>query len=177
MNACQALREEATLSYKRLTDTLAEISEPLSWAQIHVVPPAYIHTNGTIIGIVQHITACKFMYGSAAFRATEIRWRDCFDRLEAVGTSWEGTLAYLDEAHAYWMSTWSELPDDELEDEKKRFDHALWPAWKLIATMTHHDGWHGGQIAMLGSVLLPTDVPPDMKLDEERRCVKDLPTW
>jgi hypothetical protein len=177
MNACHALRQEAALSHKLLTDTLSDISEPLSWAQIQVLPPAYLHTNGTIIAIVQHIAVCKIIYGSTAFRSTEIRWRDCFDRLEAIATSWEGTRAYLEEAHQYWMSTWSDLQDDELEDEKKRFDHALWPAWKLIATVTHHDGWHGGQIALLASVLEPTDQPPDLKLDEERQYVKDLPTW
>jgi hypothetical protein len=177
MNACQTLRQEATLSYKLLTDTLSEISEPLAWAQIQVVPPAYLHTNGTILAIVQHIAVCKFMYGSVAFRSTEIRWRDCFERLDGIGTSWAATKAYMDEAHDYWMSSWSALKDEELEHDKLRFDHALRPAWKLIATVTHHDGWHGGQVALLSSFLAPTDQPPDLKLEEERSYVKDLPTW
>src|SRR5437762_504025 len=98
--------KEADLAYRQLEEILAGISEPLSWSRVSLAPEAYLHTNGTIIGIVQHIAVCKFIYASAAFRSLEIRWRDCFDRLETIGTSWDATVAYSAEAQTYWLASW-----------------------------------------------------------------------
>ena len=177
MTGCVALRSESEWFYSQLTRSLEEVTEQLSWAQIPLAPNAYLHTNGTIIGIVQHIAVGKFMYGSTAFRGTEIRWRDCIGRLEAIGTSWEGTIAYLSEAQAYWLSTWPDLTDADLESEYLHFRGVKWPAWKIISMINHHDAYHGGQIGLLSSVLTPSPTPPDLCLDEERKAVFDLPGW
>jgi hypothetical protein len=171
------MRDEAALAYSQLLVALEGIDEGMSWATPELQPGTYLHTNGSIIGIVQHIALCKFIFGSCAFRNLEVRWRDGFDRLEAIGTSWTGTVAYLAEAHEYWMSTWFDLEDEDLAGERMRFSGDLWPAWKLIATVTQHDVYHGGQISLLGSLLAPVSTPPDLKLDEERTIVMSLPSW
>lgn len=177
MQAIGVLKNEAALAYAQLQEALATVTEPLSWAKTPLSEGAYLHTNGTILGMVQHIAVCKFIYGSAAFRSLDVRWRACFDRLEAIGTSWAENLAYLEEAHEYWMNSWSNLRDEELDAEYMRFSGEMWPGWKLIATVTQHDTYHGGQIALLSSILSPADTPPDMDLDGERKYVVDLPTW
>ena len=177
MLACATLRHEAELAYEELDQALREIPETIAWAQIPVQPGAYLHTNGTILGLVQHLAVCKIIYGSTAFDSQRYRWRDCFARLEDIGTSWRANLDYLAEAHSYWMASWAELKDADLGRKFNRFNSQQWSAWKLIATVTQHDAYHGGQIVLLGTVLPPATEPPDMKLDEERKYVIDLPTW
>ena len=87
MTACDVLKEEAKLAYTQLSEILEPISEGQAWAMVPLAPGEYLHTNDAIIGMVQHITVCKVMYASHAFRGTETRWRECMDRLEAIGTS------------------------------------------------------------------------------------------
>src|SRR5579863_6377329 len=101
MTACQVLREDADMAYSQLTGSLEGVSEGLAWATLPLAPEAWLNTNATVIGMTQHIAVCKFMYGSTAFRDTEVRWRDCMARLEAIGVNWEANYAYLAEAHTY----------------------------------------------------------------------------
>ena len=177
MTATQALRHESEWFYSLLSESITGLSEELAWAQVAPADGEYLHTNGTIIGIVQHIAVCKFIYGSTAFRDTEIRWRHCIDRLETIGTSWPDTLAYLAEAQKYWLSTWESLTDADLANEYLHFRGDKRPAWRLIATVSHHDAYHGGQITLLSSTLTPTSTPPDLQLEEERQAVINLPGW
>ncbi len=137
----------------------------------------YLHTNGSVIGIVQHIAGCKFIYGSAAFRNLDVRFRDILVRLRAIGTSWPETLKYLDEAQEYWMASWKDLSSEELSQERMRFSGKFHPTWEIIATVTQHDAHHLGQIAMLASVLAPTSEPPDMLFDQEEKAMCDLHAW
>ena len=177
MTACHALKEEAGMAFAQLSGILAEVPEGLSWAQIKLAPGSWLNTNGTIIGMIQHVAVCKFMYGSTAFRETEMRWRTCFDQLEAMGASWQANLDYLAEAHQYWLSTWANLKDSDLDSNFTHFRGVKWPGWKVIETVTQHDVYHAGQVALLASALVSTDQPPDLRLDEERKCVMDLPGW
>jgi len=177
MTACRTLRHEGELSYSQLSGAINGLSQEIAWAQITLAPGEYLHSNGTIIGMVQHVAVCKFMFGSTAFRGTEIRWRDCIERLETIGTSWVESLAYLEEAQQYWLSTWESLTDADLDGEYLHFRGVTWPGWKIIATVIQHDAYHGGQINLLSSILTPTSIPPDLQLAEERKAVIDLPGW
>jgi len=175
VTAQDALKLHAELAYTELRTALDGVSEPLAWSQVDFAPDQYLHTNGSIIGIVQHIAVCKFMYGSTGFRQTEVRWRDCFARLEAIGTSWDQSLQYLEEASEYWRASWAPLTD--LDRDYPHFRGRLWPAWKIIGTVTQHDVYHAGQIAVLASTLKPVGMPPDMRFEEERKHVMELPGW
>jgi len=177
MTACQALRHESEWFYSQLSGALNGFSEEIAWAQVSLAPGEYLHTNGTIIGIVQHVAVCKFMYGSTAFRETEVRWRHCIDRLETIGTSWEANLAYLAEAQVYWLASWESLTDADLDGEYLHFRGVKWPGWKIISMVNHHDAYHGGQVNLLSSVLTPTSIPPDLGLEDERKAVIELPGW
>jgi len=177
MRAVEAMRLEAELIYGQLRETVLEISEPLAWAKIPVAEGEYLHSNGTIIGIVQHVATCKYIYGSAAFRSLDVRFRDCFARMEEIGTSWDGTVKFLGDSQAYWMAAWADLADEELDAGRASFRGDLRPTWKLIGTVTQHDAHHLGQIQMLGAVLTPAVSPPDMELEEEKKHCLDLPSW
>ena len=177
MTSIQYLKNEAQWYYEQLQEALSGVSEHKAWASVSLMPDEYLHSNGTIIGIVQHMAVGKFIYGSIAFRGSEIRWRDCMDRLEKIGTSWNETLAYLDEAHAYWLASWESLAEEDLDADFLHFRGDRRPGWKIIATVIHHDGYHAGQIALLAASLAPTSVPPDLQLDEERALLMELPSW
>lgn len=177
MQAVQTLKEEAALAFRDLEGVLKGISEPLAWARVELQPEAYLNTNGSILGIVQHLAACKFIYGSAGFRSLEVRFRDTLARLETIGTSWNASLDYLQEAHVYWLASWDGLVDSDLAKEHMHFSGNLWPAWKIIATVTQHDCYHAGQISLLTSILAPTHEPPDLDLEGEKKYVVDLPSW
>ncbi|HVT12107.1 MAG TPA: DinB family protein [Fimbriimonadaceae bacterium] len=177
MQTVQVLREEAALAFEQVTEALEGVDEPKAWARVEPQPGTYLHTNGSILGIVQHLAVCKVIYGSAAFRSLEIRFRDTHARLEGIGTSWQASLDYLHEAHRYWMASWQELEDGDLIRECMHFSGKMWPAWKILAVVTQHDAYHAGQLALLGSALAPTNQPPDLDLEGEKKYVIDLPTW
>lgn len=85
MKAIELLRREAGQEFKDLLVALDGIEQELSWAVAPLKPDEYLHNNGSILGIVQHVASCKFMYGSAAFRNLDVRWRHVVARLEEIG--------------------------------------------------------------------------------------------
>lgn len=175
MNAVQLARTQADGAYRSLLEALDGVSEGQAWAVLPNLGPDYLHTDASIQGTTLHIATCKFIYGSCAFRNTEIRWRDLAARLDEFEPSWAAARAYLDEAHAYWMASWEHLED--IEAEVPRFSGELWPAWKIIHTVTHHDGWHGGQIAMLRYGVAESNDPPPSSADDIRKYCAELPSW
>lgn len=179
MQAVQVLRNEAEMAYADLRELLDGVSEKKSWA---VIPGCgddneYLHTDGTIHGIILHIATCKMMYASLAFRKGEIRWRDCAERLDAFEPSWDAALAYLDEAQHYWMNSWQSLEDADLEREVLHFSGKQWPTWKIIRMQNYHDAYHGGQIAVLRYAVRETDTYPPSSAEDIRKYCASLPNW
>ena len=86
MNTVQVLRNQADHEFASLIEALDGVRQEHSWAVALLKPGEHMHNNGSIIGIVQHVATCKVMYGSAAFRNLEIRWRDVVARLEVIGS-------------------------------------------------------------------------------------------
>jgi uncharacterized damage-inducible protein DinB len=177
MSAIQLLRLQAEQAYVDLTDTLREISEGEAWAVVPQGGSGYLHTSGSILEIVQHIATCKVMYGSAAFRDTAVRWRDCAARLDAIGAGWQQNLDYLQESHDAWVACWSSLGDEELSHLRATNWGEQWPTWRLISALSHHDAYHAGQIALLHAALPAASVPPPSHADAIRRHVQDHPSY
>ncbi len=177
MNAVVLLQEESRQVFSQLEKTVSEIGQELAWATIHLRDDAYLNTNGSIIGIVQHVAVCNVMCGSLAFRNAEIRWRDSMDRLEQIGTSWDATKAYLVESHEYWLSTWAHLTEEDLTKEFTHFSGNMRPGWRLISMSSHHAAYHDGQINLLASALDQTTQPPVLDIELERSYVRDLSGW
>ena len=114
---------------------------------------------------------------SAAFRGTEIRWRDLESRVAGFEPSWKAAREYLDEAHQYWLASWAELNDNDLDREVPHFSGEVRPAWQIIRMMTHHDSYHAGQIAVLRYAVGESDTPPpSVALDIRTHCAA-LPGW
>ena len=177
MTAVELLKAEAELAYADLLTALDGVTEAQAWAILPNNGPDYLHTDASIHGIALHVASCKFMYGSIAFRDTEIRWRECADRIETFEPSWVPALTYLEESQKYWMSSWANLADSQLEDEYPHFSGKTWPAWKLIWTVTQHDVYHAGQIAVIRYGIGESDKPPLSVAEDIRKYCAELVSW
>jgi hypothetical protein len=177
MNAVEVLAREAEYAFNELVSAIEGVEQPKAWAVLPQAGADYIHTDGSIQGIVLHIASCKRMYGSIGFRSTEFRWRDVAAQLDAFEPSWPAAVEYLHDAHRYWLSTWKGLGDQDLENVVPRHTGELMPAWKIIEIVNHHDGWHGGQIALLRYAVGTSDAPPPKTADDIRQYCKDLASF
>ncbi|HWP32096.1 MAG TPA: DinB family protein [Fimbriimonadales bacterium] len=177
MNAIDTLLRAAEYSYSELLEALDGVSEKLSWAVLPQGGADYLHSDGSIHGIVLHIATCKIMYASAAFRNAEILWRDCAKRVETFEPNWKAALDYLAEAHQYWVSSWENLKDDDLDVERIHTSGNPRPTWKIIYTVIQHDSYHAGQIAMLRYALTETDKHPPSVAEDIRKYCANEPFW
>ena len=177
MTAIEAMRSEANEAFADFLSTIEDVDEGLSWATASLHEGEYLHNNASILGMVQHVAGCKFMYASAAFKNTELKWRDVVARLEEIDSSWDKTLAYLHESQEYWMSSWANLSDDMLSNNANTNWGEVWPVWKVIYTMTAHDAYHGGQIVLLKTLLSSASTPPEPMAEMTKMYLSDSPTW
>lgn len=177
MDAVELLKAESELAYADLLSALDGVSERQAWAILPNNGPDYLHTDASIHGIALHIASCKFMYGSIGFRDTEIRWRECAERIESFEPSWEPAMAYLEESQKYWTSSWASLTDSDLEEERPHFSGKNWPAWKLIRMVTYHDAYHAGQIAVLRYGVGESEKPPLSVAEDIRKYCAELVSW
>lgn len=177
MTAVDVLKQESVLAYEDLVEALEGVTQAQSWAVLPHLGSDYLHSDGSIHGITLHIASCKFMYGSVAFKSTETRWRDCADEMETFEPSWPSALEYLKQSQEYWMNSWKNLTDQDLENEVPHFRGKLWPAWKIIRMIIYHDAYHTGQIAMLRYGCPESDVPPPSQAEDIRNCCAELPSW
>ncbi len=178
MTSVELLKQMSELAYQELETAIEGVTEAQSWAVLPNLGPDYLHTDASIHGLILHIAGGKFIYGSATFRNTEIRWRQIADEIEAIEPSWEAAVAYLRKAHTYWMASWAELSDEDLVRE---YPHAnwdkLWPVWRTIHTVMTHDSYHAAQIAMLRYGCPETDVPPPSVAEDIRKYCPETRSW
>jgi uncharacterized damage-inducible protein DinB len=177
MTNVQTLLYAADIAFGELKTALDGVAEKHAWAILPQRGVDYLHTDGSIQGITLHIASCKVIYGSCAFRDTEVRWRDIAERLDTFEPSWSVALAYLDEAQEYWLSCWRDLTDADLEKPVPRFNGDLWPAWRIVQCVTAHDAYHAGQVAMLRFAVGESDQAPPSAAEDIRTYCKDLPSW
>lgn len=177
MDAVELLRTCSGLAFDEVKEAIEGVQEAQAWSALPNLGPDYLHSDASIHGITLHIASCKFVYGSVGFRNTEIRWRDVADRLDSFEPSWPAAVAYLEESQQYWMESWASLTSADLEKEVPRFRGELWPAWKIIRVVMHHDSYHAGQIAMLRYGIGDTESPPPSVAEDIRKYCSDLPSW
>jgi uncharacterized damage-inducible protein DinB len=177
MTAVELLKGQAELAFEEMLTALDGVTENQAWAVLPQNGPDYLHSDGSIHGITLHVASGKMMYGSCGFRNTEVRWRDCAERIETFEPSWQPALEYLHEAQKYWMGCWDSLDDAELEKERPSFRNQPWPTWKIIRMLIHHDSYHAGQIAVLRYGVGESSVPPPSVAEDIRKYCAELPSW
>lgn len=168
---------QADFAYSELRTALEGVTEAQAWSVLPEGGMDYLHSDGSIQGIVLHIASGKYMYASSAFLGGSIRWRNLAEQVEAFEPSWEAAVEFLEKGHKVWMDSWAHLTDDQLTMDVEHIRGRILPAHRIITILTHHDGWHGGQIAMLRAALGETDVPPPSAAEDIRMHCAELPHW
>lgn len=178
MDAVSLAKLQAEGSFGELLRTISDVNQELAYAVVKLKEGEYLHSNGSILGIVQHLACCKLMYASAAFRDGEVRWRDCAARLDQIASDWTASVEYLKESHAYWMAVLREVSSDDLDRPGLTNWGEQWPRWRIIYCVIEHDAYHAGQIEVLKSQLAPSSAPPDAReADDIRQHCADSPFW
>lgn len=149
----------AEQAWRDLLDAIDGVTERQAWALPPMNGSGDLATRGSILEIVQHLAASKFMYASTAFRQHEIGWDTCFGRIRELESDWPANVAYLQESHRYWMRCWEDLEDRDLTQPRMTNWGAYWPAWRIVSTISNHDAYHAGQIVLLRAILPPADKP------------------
>lgn len=175
MDARDLLRSQADEAHRDLLAALEGVDEPLAWAQVPLAEGRYLHTNGSILGIVQHLASSKIMYASAAFWGGRPSWRETAAEFDAIGASWPASKALLASAHARFMAAWQEVDLGEVRPTIRTED---WPVWRIVSLLSHHESYHAGQTELLKSTLAPTGSPPDyLESDDIREHCQGLRFW
>ena len=177
MKSKSLLESISARSFEDLCEIVAPVDEPMAWAVVTLKEGEYLHTDGSILSMVQHMASCKIMYASAAFLGGAVRWRDCAEKYDEIGVDWRRSVEDLHEAHRFWLDSWSSLGDDDLESSRLTIRGRELPAWRIIGTVAQHDAYHAGQIEILKSTLSPSSTPPPLLGDDIRANCRDLPNW
>lgn len=178
MNPLELLEHETEIAFADLLQAIEGVDERLSYATLQLKPDEYLHSNGSIIGLVQHIACCKAIYASVAFRNVEIKWGDLAEKFDMIGQSWEATIEDLHASHRYWLDAWKDIAPGELDKLVRHQSGKEWPAWEIITLMHQHDQYHAGQIEILKVSLQPTDAPPEHnEAHNIREYCRDSPFW
>ncbi len=177
MNALELLRSNADHAAQEFRASLEGVTQSQAWAVLPNLGPDYLHSDGSIHGIALHVAGCKRAYASICFRNTEIRWRDIADEIERFEPDWQAGVEYVEKAHAYWLESWSDLRDEELEKLRPTNWAKPWPAWQLLQLMSHHDSYHAGQIAVLRYGCADSDQPPPSVAEDVRKYCRESVHW
>jgi uncharacterized damage-inducible protein DinB len=171
----------AESAYRHFREQLEDLDQRRAWARVTGPWPEdsdeHLNTDGSIQGIVLHCATAKKLYASAAFRGLELRWRDLAEELDRFEPDWPAALAYLDEAHTYWIESWADMTDADLERPCLHFTGEKWPSWRIVQVMTWHDAYHAGQLAVVRFATDGSDVPPPSQAEDIRTHCRSLPTW
>jgi uncharacterized damage-inducible protein DinB len=178
VDSIQLLRLQSDQAFEDLCKALEGVDQNLSWASFPIHPDQYLHTSGSIIGIVHHVAGGKLIYASMAFLNGEVRWRDLAEMIDTIGTDWPATLEFLHSCHQRWMDSWAKLSSQDLNRSVAANRSEEWPAWKLISLVAYHDAHHTGQIEIAKATLSPSDTPPARtEADDIREYCRDSPLW
>ncbi|MBS1716057.1 MAG: DinB family protein [Armatimonadetes bacterium] len=171
------LRLQSEASFREFVASFEGVDRAQAWGVLPQTTEEYLHTDGSIHSLVLHVATGKVMYASAAFKNLEIRWRDLAEELESFEPDWDAAQEYLKASHQYWTEAWAHLTDDDLYQDVLRPQGDHWPAWKVLHTLSHHDAYHAGQIAVLRFAGHRSDSPPPSVAEDVRKYCAELPSW
>ncbi len=177
MTKIDLLKADAEYAFQELMQSLEGVTEQQARAILPNAGSDYLHSDGSIHGLVHHIASGKKMNGSVCFRNTEHRWRDIYADAQRIEPSWVKAMEYLVECHGYWMSSWADRTDDQLHDMRPTYWKTDRTVLEILRIITHHDTYHGGQIAVVRYAAPESDAVPPSVADDILKYCRDLPHW
>lgn len=109
--------------------------------------------------VVWHVGLFKFIYANHGFRDASMDYGDppATPPMERLANR-ESAVAWLKEAHTYFLEAVRDLPDDtELDRPRKAHWGRMVPTLLLIDTMHEHDLYHAGEINRTRAILQDND--------------------
>lgn len=177
MSRIELLQEQAEEAFQTLVESIEGVDQAQSWAVLPNLGPDYLHSDGSIHGLVHHCAGCKRVQASIAFQNAEYRWNDLYEATKAIEPDWEKAVAFLHESHQYWLQSWRDLKDEELELMVPTNYKQDKTAYEMIRIMTNHDIYHAGQIAVLRYGVGPSDTPPPSAAQDILTYCKESKYW
>ena len=177
MTIIDVLKDDAEYGFREFRNALDGVTEKQSWAVLPNLGLDYLHSDGTIHGLVHHVAGSKKVYGSICFRQTEYRWRDLYEFTKTIEPDWSKALAFLDEAHQYWMESWAGLADSDLELTVPTNFKTDRTALDMIRMVSQHDSYHAGQIAMIRYGVGESDEKPPSVAEDILKYCRDSKHW
>lgn len=171
------LKWQTEQTWAEVLQSIEGVTEHQAWGVLPHGSEEYLHTDGSVQGIVLHLATCKIMMGSCGFRGTERRWRDLADELDSFEPSWEASRAYLMQAHDYWLTCLAGIADEDLDQEVSNVHGTKSLAKRMITLVMYHDAYHAGQIAAVRYAAAESLIPPPKQADDIRAHCADLPSW
>ncbi len=177
MKIVEVLRGDAEYAFREVEKSLEGVTQAEAWAVLPNHGSDYLHTDGTIHGLVHHLAGMKKMHASTCFRNAEYRWRDLYKFTQTIEPDWDKALQFLHEAHRYWMESWAHLKDEDLLALRPTNWSSDRSALDIIRIANQHDSYHAGQIAVLRyGVSESSRVPPSVSEDILKYC-RELKYW
>ena len=112
----------------------------------------------SVLGILKHTAGWSHVYRSYAFDAQPKHWaqtawpRGLRDTIEPTQPYVEEMIAWLDESFEQWIASLSALPDEAFDHPYPCHWGATMPLFDIVAVITHHAGYHTGEINALLSI-------------------------
>lgn len=106
----------------------------------HPEPPPFT----TIAWRLVHVAECKLMYHEYAFGNATLTWPD----IDSAHTAADA-IAALEHGQELIVGDLASLRDGDLDRPRLTNWGELWPTWRILWTMVHHDFQHGGEIGAL----------------------------
>src|SRR5580692_5938404 len=116
----ETLIKLSDLAWEVFRESIDGLSQELAWALVDLQPNEYLHSEGSILSQIAHVANGKIIYASVGFRDTEVRWRELSPKIDSLWPSLDAVVAWLYEAHDYWMNSWAEV--DDLEADRPHFN-------------------------------------------------------
>ena len=177
MTRVEAYRQDAEYAFGELLTALDGLTEQQAWDVLPAAEDDYLHTDGSIQGVVLHMASGKWVYGRIGFRNTEIRWRDAADQIASFEPTWAGALDYLKRGQEYWLACWASLVEEEMDQVIPTNFSTDRTAAQMIQMMNHHDSYHAGQIALLRYSTQPSAGPPPSYAEDIRKYCRESKYW
>lgn len=169
------LNRWAKSTYEELLSRLKDLTDQQSWWCIPVGNTCeYIHSSGSILGVVLHVASCKIMYTEYAFSVGKLSWRDMSKRARQAEPHLDKAIDWLKEAQDFWVLSWNKLSDKDLPILRKTNWGEEWTTERIITEMIHHDIYHAGQIWLIRAQL-PQDLSSVKPISEAELWDKYLP--
>ena len=96
MTLVQSLRSDAEYAFGELMQAVDGLTQEQAWGKLPASSDEYLHTDGSVQGILLHTASSKRMYGSICFRDTELRWQIRDEYLREVAPLFAGTCFSVD---------------------------------------------------------------------------------